>query len=831
MKRLPITIRLTVIFAAVMAAVLAGTGLFLHARLGSELDHTLEEGLESRADDVAAVVRRDGARSLNARGSGGLTDPDESVVQVIDSRGVVVAGTRTVRDRPLVRRAELDEARNDTVHVERRHLPGEEGAPPLRLLATPARSGRRPLVIVVGASLEERDEALSSLAAQMLIGGPIALLLASLTAFGVAHASLRPVELMRRRAGAISGSDPGERLPVPSTRDELARLGETLNAMLARLEASLARERNFVSDASHELRMPLAILKAELELALRDGRSRKELQEAVESAAQETDRLVQLAEDLLVIARSDQGRLPVRHEVVVVDDLLDAVRRRFALRAEQAGRELVAETAPSVTVQADKLRLEQALGNLVDNALRHGGGPVRLRAVEADGRVDVHVVDDGPGFPPTFIERAFERFSRADEARARGGSGLGLAVVEGIAVAHGGSAHAANRAGGGADVWVSLPADAAAANAAPARAEGAQATPAPAAARVPTRLVLVLAPLAAAAAVTFAVVGVGNPDGRDRLARMVPVGETQPVPHGGDAADDPAIWVDRRRPGRSAVIGTDKDGGIAVYDLAGRQLQYLRDGELNNVDLRSGFAIGGRRITLVAASNRTDDTIAMYRFDEGTRTLSRLGSIRAGIGVYGLCMYRSPATRAFHVFVDSEQGEVEQWRLAARGNSVTGRRVRSFDVGSQVEGCVADDALRRLYVAEEARGIWRYGAEAAAGTTRSRVDSTGGSGHLVADVEGLAIARGRRGSGFLVASSQGDNAFAVYRRSGRNGFVRKFEISSGARADGAEDTDGIEVTAIRLSDRFPHGLLVAQDGDNDGGNQNFKLVPWRPPPD
>jgi signal transduction histidine kinase len=228
--------------------------------------------------------------------------------------------------------------------------------------------------------------------------------------------------------------------------------------MLARLEAALTRERNFVSDASHELRMPLAILKTEFELALRDGRSREELLEAVRSAAHETDRLIQLAEDLLVIARSEQGRLPVAREPIAVDEVLDGVRRRFAGRATELRRGIECDRSPGRTVFADRRRLEQALGNLVDNALRHGGGRVRMTARESAGRVELHVVDDGSGFPADFVERAFERFSRADEARARGGAGLGLAVVQGIALAHGGSAHAANAQGGGADVWLSLPA-------------------------------------------------------------------------------------------------------------------------------------------------------------------------------------------------------------------------------------------------------------------------------------------------------------------------------------------------------------------------------------
>jgi 3-phytase len=311
---------------------------------------------------------------------------------------------------------------------------------------------------------------------------------------------------------------------------------------------------------------------------------------------------------------------------------------------------------------------------------------------------------------------------------------------------------------------------------------------------------------------------------QDRTLR--PTAETEPVPHGGDAADDPAIWVNPRDPASSAIIGTDKKGGLAVYDLSGRQLQYLRSGEPNNVDLRAGFPLGGGRVALVAASNRSDDTVAVYRIDDGTRRLTAVTSFKAGIkNVYGLCMYRSRRTGSFYVLVDSEQGELEQWQLRPRGRSVSARRVRRFDVGGQVEGCVADDALGRLYIGEENRGIWRYGAEPGAGRRRTLVDSTGGDGHLRADVEGLALANGPNGNGLLIASSQGNSTFVVYRREGGNAFLRAFEIGTAGGVDEVKDTDGIDATTANLGGRYAKGLFVAQDGRNDDGNQNFKLVP------
>jgi signal transduction histidine kinase len=262
---------------------------------------------------------------------------------------------------------------------------------------------------------------------------------------------------MRRRAAAISAETPGERLPVPPTGDELERLGETLNAMLERLERALQRERDFVTDAGHELRTPLALLRTELELALRHAESPEELRDSVRRSSQEVDRLTQLAEDLLLVARTDGGRLPLRLETLDAAELLGSVVARFQWRAEEAKRPLVSDVAPGAKLYGDRLRLEQALANLVDNALRHGSGRVRLGALTTNDRIELHVRDEGAGFPPQFLEHAFERFTRPQRGREGSGAGLGLAIVQTIAEAHGGTAHASNSASGGADVWLELP--------------------------------------------------------------------------------------------------------------------------------------------------------------------------------------------------------------------------------------------------------------------------------------------------------------------------------------------------------------------------------------
>jgi two-component system, OmpR family, sensor kinase len=449
LSRLPFRLRLTLAFTAVMALVLVAVGLFVYGRVGSDLDAALDTSLRTRADDLAATASSaQGVSPDQDR----LVARDESLAQVIGVDGTVQYSSAGLGGIPLLRGEELARARSGPVFVNRDSVSGFDER--LRLLARPA-DGR---VVVVGATREDREEALASLSDVLLLGGPVALLLAALAAYGVATAALHPVNAMRREAAEISRLGSGRRLPVPPGDDELAQLGGTLNEMLARLERAAERERGFVASASHELRTPLALLKAELELALREGRTPEELREAVASAASESDRLVQLAEDLLVLARADEGRLPVRPERLDAGELLAGTARRFEARAAESGRELRVEPSDGPAVHADRLRAEQALGNLVDNALRHGEGTVELLAEETGDGVRLHVLDRGPGFDPSLDGHAFERFTRGDRARSRGGTGLGLAIVDAIARSHGRDAGAGPREGGGSDAWIELPA-------------------------------------------------------------------------------------------------------------------------------------------------------------------------------------------------------------------------------------------------------------------------------------------------------------------------------------------------------------------------------------
>ena len=312
-----------------------------------------------------------------------------------------------------------------------------------------------------------------------------------------------------------------------------------------------------------------------------------------------------------------------------------------------------------------------------------------------------------------------------------------------------------------------------------------------------------------------------------RVQEVVAAVETDAMNTGGDSADDPTLWVNPKDAQLSLVIGTNKKLGLAVYDLSGKEIQFLPDGQMNNVDHRDDFPLAGKKVPLVTASNRSTNSIAVYRIDVATRRLENVsaGEIKT-IEAYGACMYRSSKTGKFYYFGTSKLGIVEQYELFEAGSgAVSAKKVRQINVGSQLEGCVADDELGYLYVGEEEIGIWKYGAEPDATADRTRVDAVGG-GNLVADIEGLTIAYGSDGNGYLIASSQGNSTYAVYRREGANAYVKSFRIVAGNKIDRVTETDGIHVTTANLGPTFPKGVFIAQDGSDDSGRQNFKLVPW-----
>jgi two-component system OmpR family sensor kinase len=449
---LPIRARLTLVSGVLMAALLLAVGAFVYLRFRADLLEAVDAGLRSRAE----LLRERSATDPLPQG-GGLAEPDDAFAQVLSSDARVLASSPGLGSGALLPPGSisgLEAPRFFDVEVRTAEEPVQA-----RLLAAPAGDD---LVVVVGASLDDQQEALARLLALLGLGGPVAVALASGVGWVVAGAALRPVERMRSEAEAVSASEPGRRLPVPRTGDELVRLGETLNVMLGRLEAAVERERRFVGDAGHELRTPLANLKAELELALRRSRTSEELVGSLRSAAEETDRLSRLAEDLLVLARAEGGRLPVRREELDLAALVRAAMDASSGRASDRGVSLEARLQGGLAARVDPQRIRQAVENLLDNALRHTprDGRVTVELVSEDGDLSITVEDTGNGFPASFLPEAFEPFARADPSRARGdgGAGLGLAIVRAVAEAHGGSVEARNRPEGGAIVILRIPA-------------------------------------------------------------------------------------------------------------------------------------------------------------------------------------------------------------------------------------------------------------------------------------------------------------------------------------------------------------------------------------
>ena len=319
-----------------------------------------------------------------------------------------------------------------------------------------------------------------------------------------------------------------------------------------------------------------------------------------------------------------------------------------------------------------------------------------------------------------------------------------------------------------------------------------------------------------------------------RFPSVVALVETAPVGSPGDAADDPAIWADPINPANSLIIGTDKKAGLTLYDMQGRVLQHLPDGKMNNVDLREDFMLGGRPVVLVTASDRTRKAVAIYRLDTEARRLINVadGVQPTGQGdPYGQCMYRSARSGKTYVFINDSNGEKRQWELVDAGDGkVRAVRVRDFAFSSQVEGCVADDATGQLYVAEEDVGLWRLSAEPDGGSAMTMLARISENPALKDDLEGVGLYDLGDGRGYLVASSQGNDSYAVFRREGDQAYLGSFiVVADGARGvDGVSETDGLEVTSRNLGPGFEHGAMIAQDGRNvlPGENQNFKYVPW-----
>lgn len=444
--RMPIRARITAAFAAVMAVLLAGIGALAYQSMRSALLDEIDAGLRFRAAATMSTFRPGSVDLPNRQ----LEEPGEAFAQLVDRTGRILS--RSVGfGPPLLRGPDLA-----LVHRPRffqRGVPNVVGT--ARLLAIPVSSSATSPVLVVGTTMADRSDALRQLRRVLLLGGPLAIALASLAGWVVAGLALHPMERMRRQASAITASGLDRRLSLPSPNDELRRLAETLNDLLRRLDRSFAHEREFLERASHELRTPLAALRAEVDLSLSRRRDADELRTALHSVSQETDRLARLAEDLLVLARADNGRLPLHRQDVGLRDTLESAAALFTGRAHDAGVTLVVD-AGQTTVNADLVRLRQALVNLLDNALRHTprNGAVRLTATVTEAAARIVVSDTGTGFrdaPPGPDDRDVEFADRHSP------SGLGLRIVDAVAASHRGGVRISRNGDGGASVELTLP--------------------------------------------------------------------------------------------------------------------------------------------------------------------------------------------------------------------------------------------------------------------------------------------------------------------------------------------------------------------------------------
>lgn len=299
---------------------------------------------------------------------------------------------------------------------------------------------------------------------------------------------------------------------------------------------------------------------------------------------------------------------------------------------------------------------------------------------------------------------------------------------------------------------------------------------------------------------------------------------------GVDAADDPAIWYNKENPEKSLVLGTNKHGGIHVYNMDGVQTQYIEICCINNIDLRDNFKYNDQDVVIVAATNCTLNTISMFYIDKQNGVLSdSIYNIKTDIElVYGICMYQSNETGKYYVFVNGERGDVEQWEVTSEKEKINAELVRSFKVSSRPEGMVADDIEGVLFIGVEEEGIIKVKAEPQFDFETIWVTGSNPSDRtfISSDIEGIAIFK-NNGKTYLIASSQGNFSYPIFEIGNPDRYIASFVIKDGI-IDGAEETDGLEIVDKYFSDKFPNGVLIVQDGFNFKNDtlqpQNFKYI-------
>ena len=439
----------TVRFQATLGAVaVVGLTLLLGSiALVSGLRETLvgdrREVAESRADEVSSSIHVT-SKILPLV----VIDDEDELIQVVDADGVVIGSSANVAGRPPV--AQLQPGESAEAHVA-----NFEGVDFVAVAAAAAGPGG-PLTVIVARGLTDVTESTEVLTHLLAVALPALLTVIAVTTWAVVRRALIPVESIRAEVDEISAAGLHRRVPQPGGHDEIASLASTMNRMLGRLEDSQTRQRRFVSDASHELRSPVASIRQHAEVALAHP-DRVTVEELAETVLAEDLRVQALVDDLLLLARFDEGTLTRSHQAVDLDDLVFDEARRLR---DTTPLQVVTSEVSAGRVRGESVQLGRLVRNLADNAARHARSRVSFALSEPDGgSVLLRVDDDGGGIAANERRRIFERFVRLDDARARddGGSGLGLAIVAEVAAHHGGTVRATDAPGGGARLEVRLP--------------------------------------------------------------------------------------------------------------------------------------------------------------------------------------------------------------------------------------------------------------------------------------------------------------------------------------------------------------------------------------
>jgi signal transduction histidine kinase len=443
--------RSTAAAVLVVAVAMASGAIILLLLLQRALITGVSDAADARVTDVASQVQEEGVSNLTTD-LVASTRPGQ-LIQVLEGSGRVVASSSArVDTTPLT---DLRPAPGETVRADVGEMPLLDDDHEYLIVVRGAQHGGQTYTVIVASSVQTQRETVATVAQYLLLGFPLLLIVVGVAGWMLVGQALRPVERIRSRVRGIESSDLTERVPVPATQDEIARLAVTMNDMLDRLQDGQATQRRFVSDASHELRSPLATLSAALEVAAADpsGQAWQEMHQVVEA---ETVRMRRLVEDLLLLAKADDAGLQMERTDVDLDDLVETEVQR--LRKATRDLTVVSDVRP-VRVVGDPLRLSQLVRNLVDNAARAAHSTVRLATDAQNGDAVLVVEDDGDGIPEAERLRVFERFVRLDTSRAResGGSGLGLAIVQEIAKAHRGTVALTSPSTGGTTATVTLP--------------------------------------------------------------------------------------------------------------------------------------------------------------------------------------------------------------------------------------------------------------------------------------------------------------------------------------------------------------------------------------